>query len=63
MTALVVCIKHTDYNRGIAQAVGVSKPLMFPVVFVGVQGLIEAAACTVIASVVSRTLAAALKMG
>ncbi len=63
MTALVVCFYHTDYIRGIAQALGVSNPVMFAVVFVGVQGLIEAAACTVIASVVSRTLAAALKMG
>ncbi|MCI8949187.1 MAG: ECF transporter S component [Lachnospiraceae bacterium] len=63
MTSLVVCFYHTEYIQGLAQTLGVSNPFMFVIVFVGVQGLIEAAACTVIASVVSKTLAVALRMG
>lgn len=63
MSALVLIFYHTDYIQGFVETLGVSNPFMFVVAFVGVQGLIEAVACTVIASVVSRTLALALKMG
>lgn len=63
MSALVLVFYNTDYIQGFVEALGVSNPFMFVVAFVGVQGLIEAVACTVIASVVSRTLALALKMG
>ncbi len=63
MSALVLIFYHTEYIQGLAQKLGASNPLMFVIVFVGVQGIIEAAVCTVIASVVSRTLALALRMG
>lgn len=63
MSALVLIFYHTEYIQGLAQSLGASNPLMFVVVFVGIQGLIEAGVCTIIASVVSRTLAVALRMG
>ncbi len=63
MSALVLIFYHTEYIQGLAQTLGASNPFMFVIVFVGLQGMIEAAVCTVIASVVSRTLALALRMG
>ncbi len=63
MGSLVLIFYNTEYIQGFAQTLGVSSPFMFVVAFVGIQGLIEAAVCTVIASAVSRTLALALKMG
>lgn len=63
MSTLVLIFYNTDYIQGFVETLGVSNPFMFVVAFVGIQGLIEAVACTVIASVVSRTLALALKMG
>lgn len=63
MTSLVVIFYRTDYIQGFVEMLGVTNPFMFVVAFVGLQGLIEAAACTVIASAVSCTLASALKMG
>jgi uncharacterized membrane protein len=63
MSSLVLFFYQTDYIQGFVQTLGVKNPLMFVVAFVGVQGLIEAAACFVIASAVSRTLALALKKG
>ena len=56
------CIFYqTDYIQGFAQTFGTTNPFLFVVAFVGVQGLIEAAVCCVIAGAVSRTLAVALK--
>lgn len=63
MSSLVAFFYQTDYIQGFVDALGVSNPFMFVVAFVGVQGLIEAVVCFLIASAVSRTLAAALKMG
>ena len=63
MSSLVLFFYHTEYIQGFVQTLGVKNPLMFVIAFVGVQGLIEAAACFLIASAVSRTLAAALKQG
>lgn len=61
MSSLVMIFYSTEYMQGFAEALGVTNPLMFVIAFVGIQGLVEALACTLIASVVSRTLAAALK--
>lgn len=63
MSSLVMIFYSTEYMQGFAEALGVTNPLMFVIAFVGIQGLVEALACTLIASVVSRTLAAALKQG
>lgn len=61
MGALVLIFYHTEYIQGLASGMGVTNPLMFVAVFVGMQGLVEAGACFVVASAVSRTLAGALK--
>lgn len=61
MSAVIVIFYHTDYIQGIVSGLGVSNPFSFAVAFVGVQGLIEAAVCFVIASAVSRAVGAALK--
>ena len=61
MTSLVVFFYQTDYIQGFAQTFGTTNPFLFVVAFVGIQGVIEAAVCFVIAGAVSRTLASALK--
>lgn len=61
MSAVVAIFYHTEYIQGFVQALGVSNPFTFVLAFVGVQGLIEAAVCFLIASAVSRTLGMALK--
>ncbi len=49
MSAVVLIFYRTEYIQGFVQALGVSNPFTFVVAFVGVQGLIEAAVCFVIA--------------
>ena len=62
MSAVVLIFYPTEYIQGFVEALGVTNPLMFVVAFVGLQGLIEAGVCFLIASAVSRTLAVALKV-
>lgn len=61
MSSLVAFFYHTEYIQGFAQSMGVGNPLLFVAAFVGLQGLIEAVVCTLIASAVSCSLAAALQ--
>ena len=61
MSSLVLFFFHTDYIQQIASGFGTSNPLLFVILFVGVQGAIEAVVCTILGSAVSRALAAALK--
>lgn len=60
MTALVVCFYRTEYIQGIAQTLGAANPLTFVLLFVGIQGLVEAAvgfaACFVIGRAVYKVL-------
>ena len=61
MSSLVLFFYRTDYIQGLASKLGAANPFIFVVLFVGLQGLIEAVVCTFLASAVSRGLAAALK--
>lgn len=61
MSAVVLIFYHTEYIQGFVQALGVSNPFTFVLAFVGIQGLIEAGVCFLLASAVSRALGAALK--
>ena len=61
MSSLVLFFYHTDYIQSLASKLGAANPFIFVVLFVGLQGLIEAVVCTFLASAVSRGLAAALK--
>ncbi len=61
MSSLVLFFYNTEYVQGIVSSLGADNPLMFVVLFVGIQGVIEALACTLVGSTVSRTLSKALK--
>lgn len=61
MGFLCIFFYNTEYIQGLAAGLGVGNPILFVAAFVGVQGLIEAAICFVIASIVSRALFVALK--
>lgn len=54
MSAVVLIFYHTEYIQGFVQALGVSNPFTFVLAFVGIQGLIEAGVCFLLASAVSR---------
>lgn len=54
MSSLLIFFGSTDYIRGF---MGEMSVLKFVVAFVGLQGLIEAAVCFVIAAAISKTLA------
>lgn len=60
MSALTLCFYRTDYIQGIAQSLGAANPLTFVLLFVGVQGLVEAAvgfaACTIVSKAVYKYL-------
>lgn len=56
MSSLVLFFYHSDYIQGMAAGMGVGNPFTFVLAFVGIQGLIEAVLCFLIASVVSRTV-------
>lgn len=61
MGSLVLFFYNTDYIQGIASGLGAANPLIFVVLFVGLQGAIEAIACTILGSAVSRALGAAFR--
>lgn len=56
MAALVACFYGTEYIQSLAQTMGAANPLTFVALFVGVQGLIEAAVCCVLSSILGRVL-------
>lgn len=62
MGTLVLFFYPTEYIQGIAASKGASNALAFVVAFVGINGVIEAAACFVVGSAISRALQTALKM-
>ena len=56
MGLLMLLFYHSEYIQGIVETTGVSNPVLLIGVMVGTQALIEAAACGVIATAVSKTL-------
>lgn len=60
MTVLVLGFYRTDYIQGFVSKLGASNPFIFVILFVGVQGLIEAAAGLVIGGAVAKGAAYAL---
>ena len=61
MSSLVLFFYNTEYIQGLVTKLGATNPLIFVILFVGVQGAIEAVACTILGSAVSRALAAAFR--
>lgn len=60
MTTLCLCFYHTEYIQGFVSALGAGNVLLFIVLFVGVQGLVEAALCTVVGAGVGKGVRHAL---
>lgn len=60
MTTLCLCFYHTEYIQGFASALGAGNVFLFVVLFVGVQGLVEAALCTVVGAGVGKGVRHAL---
>lgn len=56
MGLLMLLFYHSEYIQGIIETTGVSNPILLIGVMVGTQALIEAAACGVISTAVSKTL-------
>lgn len=52
MSVLLICFWNTEFIQGIADALGSTGILAFLVGFVGLNGLIEAISCTILASVI-----------
>lgn len=61
MGTLTVFFYQSDYIQGIAASLGARNPLAFILLFVGVNGFVEAAACFVVGSAVSQALKKVIK--
>lgn len=61
MSTLLLFFYHTEYISGLAKSMGASNVFAFVVAFVGVNGVIEAAACFIVGSAISRALQVVLK--
>lgn len=61
MSSLVLFFYNSDYIQAMVTTLGASNPFLFVILFVGMQGVIEAICCTLISSAISRTLHTALK--
>ena len=59
--ALALFFYHTEFIQEIADSLGAKNVLGFAVAFVGINGVVEAAACFVVGSAISKALQAALK--
>ena len=56
MGCLVLFFYNTEFIQNIAVTLGTTNPFAFVIAFVGLQGLVEAVACFVIATVISRNV-------
>lgn len=61
MSMLVLFFYHTDYIQGLVATLGVGNPFTFVAAFVGVQGMIEAVVCFILASAIAQALRKALR--
>ena len=61
MSSLVLFFYRTEFIQGLAETLGAANPLAFVAAFVGVNGVVEAAACFVVGSAVSKALQTVLK--
>lgn len=56
MGMLTLFFYQTEYVQGIAKGLGAGNPVIFILLFVGINGLVEAAACFVVGSAISQAL-------
>ena len=60
MSCIVLFFYNSDYVQGLVEKLGVSNPVSFIIALVGIQGLIEAVSCCILAGVISLALAKTL---
>lgn len=53
MTSLTLCFYNTEFIQSISTSLGATNPISFIVLFVGIQGLIEAVVCFIANSIIS----------
>lgn len=63
MSTLCLCFYSTEYIRGFATMLGSNNVFMFIILFVGLQGLVEAILCATIGTAVSKGVRLALHKG
>lgn len=56
MTTLLAFFYRTDYIQGIAASLGTTSVVAFAMAFVGINGLVEAGACFLVGTAISKTL-------
>lgn len=61
MGYIVLAFYNTEYVQGIATGKGAANPIMFVVLVVGVQGLVEAGVCGALGGVISKAVDSFLK--
>lgn len=61
MTALITLFGKTEYIMNIRNTVGGSNVLMFVILFVGINGLVEALTSTVVGTAISKAVSIAVK--
>lgn len=61
MGYIVLAFYNTEYVQGIATGRGAANPIMFVVLVVGVQGLVEAGVCGALGGVISKAVDSFLK--
>ena len=61
MGYIVLVFYNTDFVQGLVASKGASNPIMFVVLLVGMQGVIEAAACGVLGAVICKALSVVLR--
>ena len=62
MGYIVLAFYQTEYVQGLAAAKGAGNPLMFIVLLVGLQGLIEMVVCTITAGAAAKAVARAMRL-
>ena len=56
MTTLILFFYQTEFIQGLAKNMKVANPFAFVIAFVGVNGLVEAAACFIVGSAITKAL-------
>ncbi len=56
MGALVMFFYNSEFIQNLAATLGAANPFTFVIAFVGLQGIVEAVACCVIAAVISKNV-------
>ena len=61
MSVLCLCFYRTDYIQGFVHSMGAGNVLIFVILFVGIQGAVEALLCTVVGATVGKGVRHALR--